>query len=262
VAAASAGRLNMLQADQLTLQLGGRPVLRGIDCAFATGWTAIVGPNGAGKTSLMRVLAGLLPASKGEVRVGGQRLAALGSRERALRIAWLPQQAEVSDELTVREIVHLGRLPHLGLFTAPGPADEAAVDAAMAATECSAWAQRRLPELSGGERQRVLLARALATQAPILLLDEPTTHLDAPHQVALARLVRRLAQRQVVLTVLHDLPLALHADRVLVLRDGRIAGDGAPADPALQHALVRAFDGAVRIDTRGTHPLAVPALDD
>ena len=121
----------MLQADQLTLQLGGRPVLRGIDCAFATGWTAIVGPNGAGKTSLMRVLAGLLPASKGEVRVGGQRLAALGSRERALRIAWLPQQAEVSDELTVREIVHLGRLPHLGLFTAPGPADEAAVDLSL-----------------------------------------------------------------------------------------------------------------------------------
>ena len=123
----------------------------------------------------------------------------------------------------------------------------------MALTECSVWQGRRLHELSGGERQRVLLARVLATEAPLLLLDEPTTHLDAPHQVALARLFRRLAhdpaQPRAVLTVLHDLPIALHADRLLVLDDGRLRADAVPSDPALQAALVRVFDGAIRIDT-------------
>ena len=250
----------VIEAKALTLSYGPREVLRGIDCRFDGGWTAIVGPNGAGKSSLLRVLAGLLAPQRGEVRLDGRPLTALKPRERALRIAWLPQQGEATGELTVREVVHLGRLPHLGLFTAPGPADEAAVDAAMAATECSDWQQRRLHELSGGERQRVLLARALATQAAALLLDEPTTHLDAPHQVALARLARRLAAQHTVVTVLHDLPLALHADRVLVLREGRLLAEGTPADTTLQQALVQAFDGAIRIDNRGRHPVALPEL--
>ena len=252
--------MNRVEAVGVDLAYGRRAVLRGVSCRFDRGWTAIVGPNGAGKSSLLRVLAGLLAPARGEVRIDGQALAGLKPRERAQRIAWLPQQSEATGELTVRELVHLGRLPHLGLFTAPGPADEAAVDAAMAATECSDWSARRLTELSGGERQRVLLARALATEAGVLLLDEPTTHLDAPHQVALARLARRLAAAHTVVTVLHDLPLALHADRVLVLRDGRLMAEGAPADPALQTALVQAFDGAIRIDDRGGHPVALPAL--
>jgi iron complex transport system ATP-binding protein len=252
--------MTTLEARAVSLPLGGRPVLRGIDGRFDAGWTAIVGPNGAGKSTLLRVLAGLRAPAQGRVLLDGRDLSSMSSRERALHIAWLPQQVEASGELTVREIVHLGRLPHLGLFTAPGPADEAAVDAAMAASECSAWQERRLHELSGGERQRVLLARALATQAAVLLLDEPTTHLDAPHQVALARLCRRLAARHTVVTVLHDLPLALHADRVLVLQAGRVRAEGGPAEPALQQALVQAFDGAVRIDTRHGQAVVVPAL--
>ena len=136
----------------------------------------------------------------------------------------------------------------------------------MALTECSVWQGRRLHELSGGERQRVLLARVLATEAPLLLLDEPTTHLDAPHQVALARLFRRLAhdpaQPRAVLTVLHDLPIALHADRLLVLRAGTVQAAGAYDDPALHAALVSTFDGAVRIDSRGARPMALPHLED
>ncbi len=252
----------MLQALDLHARLGGREVLRGVRCVLTPGWTAIVGPNGAGKSTLLRVLAGLLPASGGEVQLAGRPLRDWPARERARRIAWLAQRADVTGELTVRETVELGRLPHLGLFGTAGAADRAAVEAAMTATECSAWQHRRLHELSGGERQRVLLARALATEAPVLLLDEPTTHLDAPHQVALARLFRRLSATHTVVSVLHDLPLALHADRLLVLCDGRVQAEGAFDDPALHAAMVAAFGGAVRIDTGGRRPVALPHLEN
>ena len=121
------------------------------------------------------------------------------------------------------------------------------VDAALAATESTAWKHRRLVELSGGERQRVLLSRALATQSPVLLLDEPTTHLDPPHQVALARLFRRLASTHTVITVLHDLPLAVQADRLLVMRDGAVTEHGESNDASLHAALVDAFDQAIAV---------------
>ncbi len=250
-----------LSADNLVVRLGGREVLAGVSCTLEPGWTAVVGPNGAGKSTLLRVLAGLLPVSGGAVRLDGRALAGWPARERARRVAWLAQQADVTGELTVREIVQLGRLPHLGLLATPGAADRAAVDAAMAATECGDWQHRRLHELSGGERQRVLLARALATEAPVLLLDEPTTHLDAPHQVALARLFRRLAATHTVVSVLHDLPLALHADRLLLLCAGRVAAEGRFDDAALHAALIDAFDGAIRIGQDGGRPIALPNLD-
>ena len=251
----------MLQAFDLHARLGSRTVLHGVHCQLQPGWTAVVGPNGAGKSTLLRVLAGLLPPSGGEVRLDDRALQDWPPTERARRVAWLAQRSDTSGELTVRETVLLGRLPHIGLLGAAGPADIAAVDAAMDATACTAWQHRRLQQLSGGERQRVLLARALATEAPVLLLDEPTTHLDAPHQVALARLFRRLAATHTVVSVLHDLPLALHADRLLVLVDGRVHAEGAFDDPALHAALVAAFGGAVRIDNRGARPVALPHLD-
>jgi iron complex transport system ATP-binding protein len=251
-----------LASDALVVALGARRVLHGVTWQVPAGWTAIVGPNGAGKSTLLRALAGLLVPAAGGVRLDGRALAAWPARERARRIAWLGQQADVTGELTVEQTVELGRLPHLGLVGAPAAADRAAVEAAMAATECAPWRERRLHELSGGERQRVLIARVLATEAPLLLLDEPTTHLDAPHQVALARLFRRLAEHHTVVSVLHDLPLALQADRLLVLRDGRITADGAHDDPALHEALVAAFDGAIRITAlNGGRPIAVPRLD-
>jgi iron complex transport system ATP-binding protein len=252
----------MLRALQVSARRGTREVLTDVTARFATGWTAIVGPNGAGKSTLLRVLAGLLPASAGHVDLDGRPLATWPLAARSRRIAWLAQDGEAGGDLTVRELVGLGRLPHLGLLGTPGPADDAAVDAALAATECSAWQHRRLRDLSGGERQRALLARALATEAPVLLLDEPTTHLDAPHQVALARLLRRLAATRVIVSVLHDLPLALHAERLLVLRAGRVLAEGAHDDERLHGALVDAFDGAIRIDRRGRRAVALPALDD
>jgi iron complex transport system ATP-binding protein len=239
----------MIHARNLQIRLGRREVLRGIDLQLGAGWTAIVGPNGAGKSTLLRALAGLLPPQGGELLLEGQPLHSVAPAARARRLAWLAQQGEVSGELSVQETVELGRIAHLGLGGTPGPRDAEAVQQAMALTECQDWAPRRLHELSGGERQRVLLARALATEAPLLLLDEPTTHLDAPHQVALARLFRRLAAQpgRGVVAVLHDLSIALQADRLVVLDQGRIRADGAPADAALQRALEAVFGGAIRI---------------
>ena len=250
-----------LRAHEVSVALGRTQALQRVSFTPQPGWTAIVGPNGAGKSTLLRVLAGLQAPDTGEVVLNERALAAMPARSRGAQIAWLAQQAETSGELTVRELVHLGRLPHLGLFTAPGPDDEAAVDQAMADTECSAWQQRRLHELSGGERQRVLLARALAVMASILLLDEPTTHLDPPHQVALVRLLRQQAQRgRTVVSVLHDLSLALLADRLVVMDRGRIVATGARDDPALHAAFVEVFDDAIRIERLGERWIAVPEL--
>ena len=249
-----------LRAEDLQVALGPAPVLHGVTLDLQPGWTAVVGPNGAGKSTLLRALAGLLSPRAGGVWLEGRPLQAWSARERAQRIAWLAQQGQAQGDLTVRELVELGRLPQLGLFGAPGPADRRAVDQAMQATECSAWADRSLQQLSGGERQRCLLARALAVQAPVLLLDEPTTHLDPPHQVALVRLMREQARRGIVLSVLHDLPLALQADHVVVMRAGRIAAAGAHDDPRLHAALAEVFEYAVRIERLGTRYIALPSL--
>ena len=255
-------RMSGLRVEAVSVALGSTQALREVSLALAPGWTAIVGPNGAGKSTLLRVLAGLQPVDAGTVRFNGQPLGAMRARDRAAQIAWLAQQGEASGELTVRELVQLGRLARLGLFTAPGVADEARVDAAMHDAECSAWQQRRLNELSGGERQRVLLARALAVDAPWLLLDEPTTHLDPPHQVALVRLVRRQVHAgTTVVSVLHDLSLALLADTLVVMQQGEIRAHGAHDDPHLHAALIDVFDGAIRIERFGARWIAIPDVD-
>ena len=252
-----------LVAHGLSLALGSTLALRDVSLTVAPGWTAIVGPNGAGKSTLLRVLAGLQRPDAGSVQLNGMALTQWPVRERAQQIAWLAQQGETSGELTVREVVHLGRLPQLGLFGAPGAVDEARVDQAMADAECTQWQHRRLHELSGGERQRVLLARALAVDAPLLLLDEPTTHLDPPHQVALVRLVQRQARAGVtVLSVLHDLSLALLADRVIVMQAGQIRAEGAHHDPSLHRVLVEVFDGAIRIVKFESRWMAIAQLGD
>ena len=240
----------VIQAEELSLLLGGRRVVDRVSAVMAAGqWIAIVGPNGAGKSSLLSLLAGLRRPQAGQVRLRGRPLSGWAAGERARQIAWMAQQGEAEGEIAARAVVRLGRLPHHGLLGAPGPADEAAVDAAMAETECSAFARRRLSELSGGERQRVLLARALAVQAPVLLLDEPTAHLDAPHQRALLRSVAQRAQAgAAVAVVLHDLTLALAADRVWLMNRGRLVADASPADPALHVALVSVFQHAIAIE--------------
>jgi iron complex transport system ATP-binding protein len=263
------GPTALLQCKGLNVALGGQPVLHGIDLALTPGWTAIVGPNGAGKSTLLRALAGLQPLSQGDIRLGGGRLQDLPAAQRARRLAWLAQGGQTTGELNVRETVQLGRIAQRGLLGALGADDARAVEHAMHETGCAAWASRQLHALSGGERQRVLLARVLATEAPLLLLDEPTTHLDAPHQVALARLFGRLArgstaqgERRAVVTVLHDLPIALHADRVLVMQAGRIVASGAPTQPHLHRALEQVFDDAVRVRAGSVRAVVSLAIDE
>lgn len=255
-----------LQAHALSLKLGARRVVDGVSLDLcAQQWAAIVGPNGAGKSSLLQLLAGLRVADAGQVHLQGRALHAWSPRERAQRLAWLAQQGEAEGDIAARDVVRLARLPRHGLLGAPDAADEAAVSAAMQETACAEFGARRLNELSGGERQRVLLARALAVGAPVLLLDEPTTHLDAPHQRDLVRsLVARARSGAAVLAVLHDLNLALAADRVLVMDQGRLVADGAPSDAALRAALVAVFGGAFSVEglntPSGPRWVALPAL--
>ena len=252
----------VLVAQGLTLALGGRRVLDGVALDLRRGeWAAVVGPNGAGKSTLLTLLAGLRRPDAGRVELDGRPIGAWGARERAQRVAWLSQHGEADGDIAARDVVRLGRLPHHGLFGSVTAADEAAVDAAMAETECAAFASRRLSELSGGERQRVLLARALAVQAPLLLMDEPLAHLDPPHQadwLALAR--EQVAAGGTVVSVLHELGMALQADELLIVRNGRVVHHGACASPATHRALQVAFDGRVEVRQVDHQWVALPRI--
>jgi iron complex transport system ATP-binding protein len=246
----SRGAAPLLETQHLVFERAGRAVIDDVSLTFRGGeWTAIVGPNGAGKSTLMALLAGLLPAKGGSVQLNNRPIEQWRVRERARLLTWIGQASSSEGDIAAHEIVRLGRLPHYGLLGTPSAADEAAVTAALHETEALAFAPRRLNELSGGERQRVLLARAFASSAPILLLDEPTVHLDAPHQRRLIRSLRERARRgYAVLSVLHDLTLALAADRLVVLAQGRLRGDGAPDDQSVREVLVSVFDHAFTIE--------------
>ena len=194
--------------------------------------TAICGPNGAGKSSLLQCLAGLLMAERGDVRLGGTALAGLHPRKRAQAIGYLPQAGEIAWDVSVRNLVALGRLPH-------GDGGEAQIGAALAALDLESFSTRPVSTLSGGEKARVLLARVLAGEPRWILADEPLAALDLGHQFALIAHLRRAADAGAgVVLVLHDLALAMnHADRVLVLDRGRLVADG-PPEAALEAALI------------------------
>ena len=235
------------------------PVLGPIALDLHAGrWTAIVGPNGAGKSTLLRALGGLQPA-EGEVQLHGRPLAAWGAAERARALSWLGQNEPVGEGLSVEAVVMLGRLPHRGWLAPPTSDDQAAVERAMAETHCAAWRRRSLDTLSGGERQRVLLARALAVQAGVLLMDEPLTHLDPPHQADWLALVRRLRDDgATVVSVLHELNVALQADDLVVVARGAVVHHGAPGDAATREALMAVFERRLRLVEVDGQWLAVP----
>ncbi len=240
--------MSSLHARIDRVRIDGRDLVHGIDLTLARGcWTAIVGPNGAGKSTLLRAIAGL-QRCEGQVMLDGRALQAWPARERAQRLAWMGQHESGADDLTAEDVVQLGRLPHRPWLAPPTQADHAAVHAAMQATQSWAWRERRLGSLSGGERQRVLLARALAVEAPLTLMDEPLAHLDPPHQADWMALVReRVAAGHGVVSVLHELHLALQADRLVLMADGRIVHTGAPADTATHDALRTVFGPRLHI---------------
>lgn len=230
------------------------PVLLDIDMAIPGGqWTAIVGPNGAGKSTLLRTLAGL-QACEGEVRLRDRPLVAWPAKERARELAWLGQGETGADDLRAHDVVMLGRLPHQAWLASPSAADEAAVQHAMEQTQSWPWRERRFGSLSGGERQRVLLARALAVRAPVLLMDEPLAHLDAPHQADWLLIVRELTAHGVaVVSVLHELGIALQADALVVMAQGRVVHHGASDSAETRAALQQVFEQRlkfVQIDER------------
>jgi iron complex transport system ATP-binding protein len=237
-----------LSAQGLSVRLGERQVLSGLDVQIPVGqWTCVVGPNGAGKSTLLKALAGLLPF-QGSVHWQGVALGSIARRQRAQTLAWFGQSEAAMQDLRVHDVVMLGRLPHLAWLQAPGPADHAAVQWALQAMQGWDWRDRALGALSGGERQRVLLARALATHAPILLMDEPLNNLDPTHQVDWLELVQQLrGQGSTVLSVLHEIGMALHADHLLVLQAGRLVHQGPAGDARTHRALEAVFEHRIRV---------------
>ena len=238
-----------ISAESISVNAKNRCILNRVDTAiFAGQWTAIVGPNGAGKSTLLRALAGLQPLAQGQVQLLGQPLAQWPRKAQARQLAWLGQGEAAPADLSSYDVAMLGRLPHQNWLAAPSAADHAAVAQALQATQAWDWRDRPLGELSGGERQRVLLARALATQAPVLLMDEPLANLDPPHQSDWMATVRRhAAQGGTVVSVLHELGVAFQSDCLIILQAGQLVHHG-PSDDAVTHAALEAvFDQRIRV---------------
>ena len=250
-----------IDARAIRASLGHVEVLHDISLALpAARWTSIVGPNGAGKSTLLKVLAGLLP-HHGEVALLGRPLASLRGRQRAQQLSWLGQNESSADDLTAYDVAMLGRLPHQAWLAPPRAADHAAVERALRATQAWDWRARALGQLSGGERQRVLLARALAVEAQVLLMDEPLANLDPPHQTDWLLMVRALvAAGKTVISVLHEISFALQADELVLMDQGRIVHQGACGDAATHRALEKVFDRRIAVHQLAGQWLAVPKI--
>jgi iron complex transport system ATP-binding protein len=253
--------LPAFHARSISASLGQQEVLHDITLALpAARWTSIVGPNGAGKSTLLKVLAQLLP-HRGSVELLGQPLAGLSHRARAQQLAWLGQSEIAGDDLSVFDVAMLGRLPHQPWLSAPGAADLSAVEQALRSTQAWEWRSRPLSHLSGGERQQDPLARALAVQAEVLLLDEPLTNLDPPHQADCLQLIRALiAQGKTVVSVLHEISLALLADELVVMAQGRVVHQGECQAPATHRALEAVFGNRISIHALDKQWVALPRL--
>ena len=254
----------MLKIENLRVSYGARRILDHVSLKVDSGEiVTLIGPNGAGKSTLVRAVSGVVSIESGEVWIDGKSLKRLSTIERARQVAVVPQARNLPPAFTVYESVLLGRTPYLGWLGRTGPADHERVRYALERTQLLPLAERRVGELSGGEQQRVLLARALAQETPVLLLDEPITHLDLQHREKLIRLIRDLAVNKelAVLMVLHDLNLAaMYADRIALLVEGKIEASGAPAEVLTEANLTRIYQIAVHVIPHPEYgvPLVLP----
>lgn len=266
----------MLEVTHLTVGYGSKPVLKDVSFRLADGEIlAVIGPNGAGKSTLVRALSGILPPQCGSIRYNGRDLCSLSVQERARMIAVVPQARNLPAGFTAWQVVSLGRTPYLNWFGQLSPADEELVREAMRRTDTAHLAERLVGELSGGEMQRLLLARALVQATPIMLLDEPTTHLDLQYQIGLLNRVVEVVRQPIsgngngkphspaALVVLHDLNLvARYADRVLLMVDGCVRSCGTVSDVLRPAMLSEAFGVPLEVmrSPNGKYPLVVPLM--
>jgi iron complex transport system ATP-binding protein len=235
----------MLKIQNLSVDYGTHRILHEVSFEVQSGEVlALIGPNGAGKSTLIRAVSGVIPVAGGHVRTNGDDFAALSTLQRARYIATVPQAVSLPPAYTVWETVLFGRTPYLGFLGQPSKTDEEIARQALVRVSALPLADRRVGELSGGEQQRVLLARALCQSTPILLLDEPTAHLDLQYQVSLLEVVHELAHKDnlAVLIALHDLNLAAHyADRIALMVAGQIKAEGRPAQVFLPELIAEAY---------------------
>lgn len=220
----------MLEIQNLSVDLGGRTILRDVDLSMGEGeHVALVGPNGAGKSTLLKCLTRILRHVRGSIQLNGSPLETYSQRDLARSIGYVPQSTDARSPFTVFEFVAMGRYPHLSPFDTLGPADLAVIRSALETTGMTGFAGRSMTTLSGGERQMAHVAAALAQEAPLLLLDEPTTFLDPGHQDEVHRLLERLngTEGKTLLVVSHDLnAAALYSRRIVALRAGAVVFDG------------------------------------
>ncbi len=252
-----------LAFEEVGFAYGGAPVLRGLSLQVEPGeLTALLGPNGAGKTTCVRLAAGSLTPRQGVVRLFGRDLRTYGAAERARTVAVVPQEAPLEFEFRVHEVVAMGRSPHQGLLGLESAEDRQAVAEALRVTGTDAHAGRPLAALSGGEKQRVILARALAQSPRLLLLDEPTAHLDLKHRLAIYGLLQRLHREGLTTVVVsHDLNLAAaHCRRLVLFRCGEVVADGPPRDVLRPEILREVYevDLEVRAEGEGGAPFVIP----
>jgi len=227
----------------------------------------LVGPNGSGKTTLVRAITGGVPLVSGQLRVAGDDVSALSARELALRVAVVPQTPMLPEAFRALDCVLMGRTPHLSLLQSEGETDVEIARQAMIATDVWSFADRMIGELSGGERQRVVIARALAQQSPILLLDEPTAHLDIGHQSDVLEMARTLREREgkAVLAIVHDLTIAAqYCDRLIMLDRGEIVREGHPSHVIQEDVLARVYGTQVTVfaHPKTGLPVVAPSLED
>ena len=250
-----------LEVANVTVKAGDKTLVDGLSMTLSQGeLVGLLGPNGAGKSTVLRAVIGARPTSNGDILIDGAPIDRLSNIDRARALAYLPQERHVEWRLSARAVVMLGRFPYRRSFGPPSEECEEAVDRALDAVGASDFAHRAVTTLSGGERARILLARALAVEAPLLLADEPIADLDPYHQIHVMEILKNRAQGGAgILAVLHDLTLAARfMDRLILVDEGRVVEDGAPNDVLSKRNLEHVYRVSTLEQTDSENPFVLP----